>query len=87
MLYLRLEIWPGGDKSKARLISEATITNITAKAVPDPPDYSVEVSGEGGFDTGGSFARGLLFHFPYEKSIQNVWNLVSTALDKVRYPI
>jgi hypothetical protein len=28
MIYVRIEMWPGGDKNRARLLGEGTITNV-----------------------------------------------------------
>lgn len=85
MLYLRLEIWPGGDKAKARLISEARIHRISSTTLDYPQDYGVVVSPEGGFDDKGvPNSNGLVFNHPYEKSIKNVWALVVRALQSIQ---
>lgn len=39
MLYIRIEMWPRGEKSRARLLGEATISNEGGTA--DSGNYSV----------------------------------------------
>jgi hypothetical protein len=42
MVYVRIELWPGGDRTKARLLQEATIANVGGDA--ERGDYAVGVS-------------------------------------------
>ena len=42
MVYVRVELWPGGDRTKARLLQEATIANVGGDA--ERGDYAVGVS-------------------------------------------
>lgn len=86
MLYLRLEMWPGGDKNQARLIGEMAIHRISPQEPPLPQDYGVRISAEGGgLKPEQDAARGVVFQHPYEKSVQNVWALVLKALQAARY--
>ena len=42
MLHITVEIWPGGDKSRARAIAIANVANLSDLA--DVSDYAVSVS-------------------------------------------
>jgi hypothetical protein len=42
MLHITVEIWPGGDKSRARAIAIANVANLSDLA--DVSDYAVHVS-------------------------------------------
>lgn len=42
MLYVRVEIWPYGDRSRARLLQEMTISNTGGDS--ERGDYRVQVS-------------------------------------------
>lgn len=39
MIYIRIEMWPGGDRANARVLGEATITN-DGKGTEDAGNYN-----------------------------------------------
>jgi hypothetical protein len=47
MIYVRIEMWPHGDKSRARILSEATIANVGGDATHG--NYEAMFSKVGGF--------------------------------------
>lgn len=49
MLYVRIELWPAGDKTRTKVLSEITVSNVTRPFSRDTGDYQVKVSKEGGF--------------------------------------
>lgn len=53
-VYVRVELWPGGDRSKAKLLQEAIIANVGGTGTHG--DYAVRVSHSTTF-TGDGFAN------------------------------
>ena len=51
MVYCRIELWPGGDRTKARLLQEATIANVGGDR--ERGDYAVGVSHSTTYKGGG----------------------------------
>lgn len=47
MIYIRLEMWPKGDRTRRYLLGEATVTNIGGG--PTRGDYELKVSKKPGF--------------------------------------
>ncbi len=45
MMVVRIEVWPGGDGSRAKEIGRIEIRNVSGLA--DVSDYDVKTSGEG----------------------------------------
>lgn len=78
-LYLRLEIHPGGDPSRARIVGEATISNVSGLA--DVSDYRftlMEAAPSGGF---GVSEKGVVVN---HKRSDGPWRLVGRVLDEWR---
>jgi hypothetical protein len=48
MIYVRVEIWPGGDRARASLLGEATIANVTGARNAPKADYRFAICGKGG---------------------------------------
>ena len=74
MLAIRIELWPGGDKSRARTIAEATVTNISG--LDDVSDYQVAAL-ETASDVTGLPARAGGFIISGHPRKSTVWMLVA----------
>lgn len=78
MIYVRIEMWPGGDRSRARLLGDAVIANVTGVGRTAVADYRYELRGKGQtvMNTGGvrEFPR-LRFH---------AWDLLYRVLHSAR---
>lgn len=86
MLYVRIEIWPKGERPKARCAGEMVIHNISDRDDDETGDYVV-------YRTHGEFEkpdevyprsespvyRRLIFNFPRKEL--KAWNLVKRALE------
>lgn len=48
MLYARLELWPGGDRSRRKVLGHVTISNDGTSGDPRRGDYAAQVYGDGG---------------------------------------
>lgn len=46
MIYVRIELWPGGNKERAKLLGEATIANIGGYAHDARGTYSYRLEGK-----------------------------------------
>ncbi|MBP2147424.1 hypothetical protein [Xanthobacter flavus] len=74
MLAIRIELWPSGDKSRARTIAEATVTNISG--LDEVSDYQVAAL-ETASDVTGLPARAGGFVIPGHPRKSTVWMLVA----------
>lgn len=79
MLYVRIELWPHGDKDNAKLLGEARIAN-TGKGTLDKGEYMYKVTGVNGAKL--RDGMGHLTGFPRKKLL--AWDLLYRILGKVR---
>jgi hypothetical protein len=77
MLYIRIELWPRGDKSRARVLHEGTICNEGGAAAATRGNYSVVLNDRGGRPRW----RGFLMGFPRKRL--GAWELLRQALNAV----
>lgn len=75
MVVVRVELWPGGDRSKARLLGEARIANDGGQRTDSRGDYTVELSK---FNGTGVWKRGRVTGFPRLRL--GGWDLLFRAL-------
>lgn len=66
MVYVRIEIWPGGDKTQARVLQEATIANVGGDETWGV--YDVVLSHNTGFS-----GRAKGFEDPTQPKAEEVW--------------
>lgn len=79
MIYVRVEMWPGGDKGKARLLGEATIANVGGSEAVG--DYRVELMKSPEYArTPGVWSRGRVEGFPRKSKQLGPWDLLYRAL-------
>lgn len=71
MIYVRVELWPFGQKEKARVIGEMTVGNIGG--TDEVSDYQVKAT-----DDRGTGFKGLIFGHDRNQSI---WALLRKALE------
>lgn len=64
MVYVRVELWPGGDRTKARLLQEATIANVGGTG--EFGNYAVKVSHSTTY-------KGNGFADPIRPALAEVW--------------
>lgn len=96
MLVIKVEMWPQGDKTKARLMEQAFIFNDGALESSELGDYSVQLLKSPRFMKGKGlpegpaqvtgtnlFKKGRVLGFNRAFS---VWNLVALALRACGYP-
>lgn len=80
MIYIRIEMWPGGFKERARLLGEGTITNTGGN--PDRCDYELELKKSPEYakpgNVGKPWKRGLVSNFPRLKL--GPWDLLLRGL-------
>lgn len=79
MVYVRIELWPGGFRRQARLLGEATIQNL-GTGTSGSGEYGYRVWGKGGMDRGPEIRRGVIFGFPRTRLL--AWDLLTRALIK-----
>jgi hypothetical protein len=90
MLYIRIELWPHGNKERARLLGEATIANVTRSRIAagqrgptfDPRtqgDYEVRLMKSDEYASKpGVWKAGAVFDFPRKRL--GPWDLLFRAL-------
>jgi hypothetical protein len=90
MLYVRIELWPGGDRTAARVLGEGTISNVTRRQMAlgelpsdrDPTtvgDYVVELMKSPEYaKSSGVWKRGRVEGFP--RTTLGPWDLLFRAL-------
>lgn len=76
-LYVRLEIHPGGDRSRARVVGEARIENVSQLA--EVSDYRYELKEHAGPTT--AFHNGAVVN---HKRSDGPWRLLGRVLDEWR---
>lgn len=89
MLYVKIELWPRGDASKAKTLGEALIAN-TGKGTWTSGSYNALVSKKGGFKSKQiDMQRMQPKHVLREASIDdfprkrlNAWHLLARVLSK-----
>lgn len=77
MIVLRMELWPQGDRSRARLLGLATITNKDT-GNQQRGDYRIEFSKQGG---NGTWMTGEVRDFPRKRL--GAWDLLYRALHAI----
>jgi hypothetical protein len=80
MIYIRVEMWPGGFKERARLLGEATISNQGGN--PDRADYRIEIKKSPEYakaeNVGKPWRRGEVIDFP--RARLGPWDLLLRGL-------
>jgi hypothetical protein len=77
MLYIRIELWPRGNKNRARVLHEGTICNEGSTATATRGNYSVVLCDRGGH----SRWKGFIMGFPRKRL--GAWELLRQALNAV----
>lgn len=57
MVYVRIELWPGGDRTKARLLQEVEIANVGGN--PEIGEYGARLSHSSTFRGDGTIGAGV----------------------------
>ncbi len=90
MIYVRMEMWPKGNRERARLLGELLICN-TGAGTPSRGTYHYALSKRGGFskrsdlptmNTWNALARGTVSNFPRKAKL--CWDLLKFVLGKAR---
>lgn len=85
MVYIKVEMWPGGNQKEARTLGEALITNVGGTDTYG--DYTYTLSKFGGFETGlmskvasvkTTWKKGKIFQF--RRKTRGPWDLILTVL-------
>jgi hypothetical protein len=80
MIYIRVEMWPGGFKKRARLLGEATIANVGGER--SQCDYEVKLLKSPEYarpgNVGSVWKGGIVRHFPRQRL--GPWDLLLRAL-------
>ncbi len=74
MIVVKIELWPGGEEAKKKLLKKMTITNIRSRRT-SMGDYKVEV-----LNKHGKVAR-IAHVWSHRRKELSVWRLVQKALD------
>lgn len=76
MIYIRVELWPGGDKKRATVLAEAEIANISN--LSPRSSYRYQLYGKKGAPMG----FGQIHHFPRKRLM--AWDLIYRVLKDAR---
>lgn len=81
MIYIRIEMWPGGDQKRSRLLAEGTIAN-TGTGTEEIGVYKYDLSRvvQDGTESRLRWKRGVVSGFPRLR--QNVWQLLQRCLKR-----
>jgi len=89
MIYVRVELWPFGDRTRSRLLGEATLAN-DGQGSESKGNYNIRLSNTGGFkrdpvevaDPNGSdrnvYRQARVENYPRKTLV--MWHLISRAL-------
>lgn len=84
MIVIRVEMWPGGDKSKRRLMALGVITNLGTASSRARGDYSVILSRVSRTATNSDQTRKMIWKrgrvLGFKRDAFSVWYLLGTAL-------
>ncbi len=86
MIYVRMELWPGGDRERATCLGEAVISN-TGEGTKTSGSYHTYLSRRGGFKkpvTGAirfSWREGCIDGFPRKRLL--AWDLLFRVLKEL----
>jgi hypothetical protein len=89
MLYLRIELWPKGQRDKSRLLHEAVIANDgTGNA--NRGNYKAHLSRKGGFGKGSNLPKmdcsNIWKSFEvksFHRKVKNSWHLLKNILEQM----
>ncbi len=81
MIYVRVELWRRGDRSKARLLGEAEIANDGKSENPAVGDYAVRLLKSPEYaKSAGTWKAGRVEGFPRQSRLHGPWDLLLRAL-------
>jgi hypothetical protein len=75
MLVLKLEIWPKGDETKARVVGEATLSNVGGDELAGDYEFEIEETAFGAMP-----ARASKGHIYHHTRARGAWRLVHRML-------
>lgn len=76
MIYIRVELWPGGSEARKSVLAEGTIANITGDG--SHADYKFKLLGKNKSPMSGGF----VYDFPRTKLM--AWDLLYRVLQEAR---